>query len=603
MAKHVKVVLLFFSFLLLFATTADADLPHKNIEANSNAIAFDQKLLLLEQNGASLWAHNFYSQKLINSVKKNTLRDAWTASNLSYSLQALARENNNFILPLLNRAILNYETGDYYDSFRYLKNAKGVMESLKQKGFILTGEQKKIFKGESYEQAMANFYMGLMLYQKGDYQNARASFASALDLDREIIPNQKDLESLSKSLAAKDKELTAQDIIDLYNFLGNDNRIAHYMLARAWMKLGEEQNVNISLRHANKWKKVPQVIASKMTGRYYKMVAAFDVAPPADNPYAKIERLRNDNLVMLIEMGFAPTKELGGFDGNKDMISVRAFPERKAKVFVDGKELGEAYPIHSLLHQAICAPRTAKDTAQSGKAAGKFAVTLLASIISSDLAETIGDKWSVAADTRRWGTLPNEIHLISGKVEPGLHNITVLFYDVAGNPLPHYEQVLYFVPVRDDEKTFFTIRAIRDKHNMVQDFYGSKIIYDQKKNEVTFNPRDLSGVQVGDQLDLFTIDFGDQEANTQFMTQGLVMQYGYYMNSEIPAKQKFDSMFKNFTIKKIGEVRVTKVKGNKATSELVEGGLALKQEAFVTNYRFAVSEIKEANHNSLDGRN
>jgi hypothetical protein len=62
-------------------------------------------------------------------------------------------------------------------------------------------------------------------------------------------------------------------------------------------------------------------------------------------------------------------------------------------------------------------------------------------------------------------------------------------------------------------------------------------------------------------------------------------------------------MFKNFTIKKIGEVRVTKVKGNKATSELVEGGLALKREAFVTNYRFTVSEIKEANHNYLVGGN
>ena len=45
---------------------------------------------------------------------------------------------------------------------------------------MLVDEKIKIWKGEPYERAMANFYLGLIYYMQHDYNNARAAFENAL---------------------------------------------------------------------------------------------------------------------------------------------------------------------------------------------------------------------------------------------------------------------------------------------------------------------------------------------------------------------------------------------------------------------------------------
>jgi len=585
----------FFALCLFTQGVSQGAIPHDEIPRTSNAISYETRLLNMEKMEETLWPHVVYSQTQINSVKSNTIKDSWTANNLSYTLKAFPREDPNFILPLLNRGILNYETGDYYDAYRYLTNAEGIMSDLKQKGFSLGKEQVKIFKGESYEQAMVSFYLGLMLYKTGDYENARAAFSNSLDLDREAVPVQKDLEKMAKKYASKTKEITEQEFIDTYNFLGADHRLANYMLAKTWQKLGEENNVNISLRNANAWKKIPESIKTTTAGNFLKAAELYDSSPPADNPYARIARLRDDNLVVLVEMGFAPEKQLGGVEGNKDYISPRPYPERKAVVYVDGQKLGDAYPMFNLLHQALCTPRSAKDTGQTGKAVGKLALSLMASVVSSDLGDLVNNKWSVAADTRRWGTLPNEIHVVSGKVEPGLHNISVIFYDSEGNPLHHYEQVLYYVPVKDGDETILTVRALRDKNNIISDFYGSKIKYDEKKEEATFNPMDVGGIQIGSRLDVFTVDFSEEGLNDSFLKEGLAVSSGYYSNTNLQ-KQKFDSTFKGLTIEKVGVIEVEKMTSKKASCRLVDGDLNSGKAFFVTDYKLPFNVISESSN-------
>jgi tetratricopeptide (TPR) repeat protein len=468
-------MVLAFCLLVLLASGAFANFVHKDVPDDSNAIAFDQRLLLRQANEEYIWPDVIHSEQQIKAQKTNMIRDAWIAHNLSFTLKAFPREDSNFVLPLLNRGLLNYSTGNYDKAYRYLRNAQMSMEDLKQKSMTIAGERAKIFKGEHYERAMVNFYLGLMLYERGDYENARAMFSRTLECDRETIPEQKRFNKLAKQFTRKKKGAVEQDFFTMYQTLGNDHRLAYYMLARTYNKLDQHRDSEISLAHADDWQDVPTFIKKESCGIFLDKADVFDTPPPPDNPYAAKERLEKDNLVVLIQMGFAPAKQISGLQGRKDILAPREYLERKAVLYVDGKRVGEAYPIFNLMHQATPTVRTLKDTAQTGKAAGKFALTLLAAVVSDDLARIVENKWSVAADTRRWGSLPNEFQLISARVEPGLHTVTVLFYDQNGNPLPHYEQTHYFIPTKKDKETFLVLRSLRDKCNTVRDFYGSKI--------------------------------------------------------------------------------------------------------------------------------
>lgn len=593
--RCMRIMVLAFCLLVLLASGAFANFVHKDVPDDSNAIAFDQRLLLRQAHEEYIWPDVIHSQQQIKAQKSNMIKDAWIAHNLSFTLKALPREDNNFVLPLLNRGLLNYSTGNYDKAYRYLLNAQMSMEDLKQKSMTLAGERAKIFKGEHYERAMVSFYLGLMLYDKGDYENARAMFSRTLECDRETVPDPKRLDKLAKKYVREIDGGTEQQFIKIYTTLGNDHRLAYYMLARTYQKLDQLRDSEISMDHAGDWQDVPAFIKEESCGVFVDRANSFDIRPPSANPYAAKERLEKDNLVILIQMGFAPAKQTSGWEGRKDILAPRDYPERKAVLYVDGKRVGEAYPIFNLMHQAAPTVRTLKDSAQTGKAAGKFMVGIFAAALGGrNLARIVQDKWSVAADTRRWGSLPNEFKLISARVEPGLHTVTVLFYDQNGNPLPHYEQTHYFIPTKKDKETFLVLRSLRDKCNIVRDFYGSKMqSYNAKKNEIVFNARDLAGIQVGQNLDIITFDLGDEKLNQQFVKEDYVAPG--FTNIMI-LKQRFDQKYKKSTITRVGVARVSKLTRNKAVCTLVEGNLDSKKTYFISNYKLPMPVIKDENN-------
>jgi len=596
--RCMRMMVLAFSLLVLLASGAFANFVHKDVPDDSNAIAFDQRLLLLQAHEEYIWPDAIYSQQQINAQQSNMIKDGWIAHNLSFTLKALPREDNNFVLPLLNRGLLNYSTGNYDKAYRYLLNAQMSMEDLKQKSMTLAGERAKIFKGEHYERAMVSFYLGLMLYEKGDYENARAMFSRTLECDRETVPDQKRLDKLAKQYVRNIDGGSEQEFINIYTTLGNDNRLAYYMLARTYKKLDQHRDSEISMDHADDWQDVPAFVKEESCGVFVDRADSFDIRPPSGNPYAAKERLEKDNLVVLIQMGFAPAKQASGWEGRKDILAPREYPERKAVLYIDGERVGEAYPLFNLMHQAAPTVRTTKDTAQTGKAAGKFAVGIFAAVvdqfIGTDLQGVVQDKWSVAADTRRWGSLPNEFKLISAQVEPGLHTVTVLFYDQDGNPLPHYEQTHYFIPAKKDKETFLVLRSLRDKCNTVRDFYGSKMqSYNAKKNEIVFNAGDLAGIQVGQDLDIIAFDLGDEKLNQQFMKEGYV-QPGFTKITFL--KQRFDQQYKQSTVTRVGVARISNLTKSKAVCTLVEGNLDPKKTYFITNYNLPMPVIKDENN-------
>lgn len=54
----------------------------------------------------------------------------------------------------------------------------GGDEKSKQARAMFTAEDRKVFRGEPYERAMAFYYRGVLYLMEGDYENARASFKS-----------------------------------------------------------------------------------------------------------------------------------------------------------------------------------------------------------------------------------------------------------------------------------------------------------------------------------------------------------------------------------------------------------------------------------------
>lgn len=54
----------------------------------------------------------------------------------------------------------------------------GGDEKAKQARALFTAEDRKVFRGEPYERAMAFYYRGVLYLMEGDYENARASFRS-----------------------------------------------------------------------------------------------------------------------------------------------------------------------------------------------------------------------------------------------------------------------------------------------------------------------------------------------------------------------------------------------------------------------------------------
>src|SRR5436190_2934024 len=59
-------------------------------------------------------------------------------------------------------------------------NSVGVNNGGRSLGAVLVDEKMKIWKGEPFERAMANFYLGMIYYIRRDYNNARAAFENAL---------------------------------------------------------------------------------------------------------------------------------------------------------------------------------------------------------------------------------------------------------------------------------------------------------------------------------------------------------------------------------------------------------------------------------------
>lgn len=105
-------------------------------------------------------AHHFFRKVVREGERSHVL------NRLHAGLVAMELGDNRVAAQTFDEALLTIET--IYGGNEQAKKARGTF----------TAEDRKVFRGEPYERAMAFYYRGVLYLMEGDYENARASFKS-----------------------------------------------------------------------------------------------------------------------------------------------------------------------------------------------------------------------------------------------------------------------------------------------------------------------------------------------------------------------------------------------------------------------------------------
>lgn len=319
---------------------------------------------------------------------------------------------SNYALPYLHLASAGISGGSYQVAENSLEHAIPIMQRIKEdsgKNIAATflQESKRMYKGDPYEKAMANFYLGLLRYYDGDYDRALANFRNS-----EVA----DMETNSE----KDSDL-------------NDFAIGSLFAAKSYYLLGEKDNALAQMQKA--------------------LPGVYDVA----GFKARLEnQFLEDNFTLVIENGMGPYKMSVGM--GKAAIDVkRGFnPVTAIRVLINGEVQGPAIPITDVYEQAL----------QHDPSGGRRALQAVKGLVDG-VVGVVGFSVPSKSDARSWVLLPNDIYLFSTTLPAGLYTITLQAYGAKGKPLPRYDQTWYYIPVMDSRKdNLLVLRTGYDKTNM-----------------------------------------------------------------------------------------------------------------------------------------
>lgn len=351
-----------------------------------------------------------------------------------------AETNENYVLNNLrlgSAALAGQNLGEAERAFLRayeVINATGVNDPARSAAAVIFDEKVKVFKGEPFERAMANFYLGLVYYIKHDYDNARAAFENSLFKLRNYDSND------PNSANSEQQES---------NFA-----LSILMLGRTFQRLGRED-----LAKAN-FDRVRQLRP--------------DLAGLADYDLEK-----RSNLLLVVDMGFAPEK-VTDFDGSivgYQPTPYTAGPIPRVRVDVDGGAVptGEVRPPIDLVALAQDRRWQSIDTiraVKSGIGTGLLAAGGIVGINELNRGNPNGDHLAVAAgllaaglfakltsqaDTRRWEMLPRTTLLIPLIVDPGTHDVTIDFPAVPG-----LRQTLRGLQVPAEGEATYYVRMLRN---------------------------------------------------------------------------------------------------------------------------------------------
>ncbi len=283
-----------------------------------------------------------------------------------------------------------------------IMNATKVNDAGREAAMVWLSENKRVWRGEPYERAVANLQLGMLYYAEGDYSNARGAFENALFKLRDY-----------KSADAKN-----------YDEQESNFAVALLMLGRCWTQLGRTDEAT----------------------RYFDRAVA--LRPQVGSLAGELAD-RSNNVLLYVEYGFGPRKVEEGMDGNA--LGFYPHPSQAGdipipRVLVDGRDMSSQSlnePLYDTLAMAMDRRWQKIDTIRKTKSylgTGLMVAGAGATIYGADRrdegAAMVGVGMMVAgallkassqADIRTWEMAPRTSFIIPLKVPPGEHDITVTF--------------------------------------------------------------------------------------------------------------------------------------------------------------------------------
>ncbi len=385
----------------------------------------------------------------------------------------------------------------------------GKVEGEGNKALIaaIANEDAKVFKGECYEIAMLNCVIGLCSLKAGDYETAGIGFRRALEADKMSKEGQRE-----------------------------DFALAHWGLGMALIDEDPDQ----------------AELAFQKCG------------------YKNSKIIKDENIFFLIGVGRAPEKRLSGLYGEQDSFYRCVYEPAYAKVFVDGNSLGKSFKLIDLYNQCLGVPKSAKDVGQGAKAVGKLFMSALAGAALGDAGQDMVEGgWDVRADTRVCYMLPNEMHVLSARLEPGCHVVNVKFYNAKDEELKRYEQIWNYIRISEKERTFLSVRSEFDRCNIqgpVSFTRISKIKTEDKKNpaqttSVYFRAVNLSNLKIGDTIRLCHF-FTRTQARTDVGYHWRFAPLAYNTAGEVIGYPDSRFRMQDYDVGVIGEAEVISIEKN-----------------------------------------
>ncbi|HYE17868.1 MAG TPA: tetratricopeptide repeat protein [Tepidisphaeraceae bacterium] len=338
-----------------------------------------------------------------------------------HTLRPIAEKpDENFVLNnarLGSAALADYDLDTAENAFLNayeVINSTGTNSGGRGAAAAIISERMKVWKGEPFEKAMVNFYLGLVYYVRHDYDNARAAFENSLFKLREYGEERGDRD-------------------DEYRRVESDFVIGYVMLARCYQRLGDADNAR----------------------KYFARAAELRPRLRGLTDYGQHDR---SNVLLVVDFGQGPRRVTHPYDNA--FVGFGPRPEQVGpiplpRIAVDGQTIGSAGPRGDFFvappvdllalaqekrWQDIDTIRAVKDVVGTGMIAGgaymahraahhshgkdqRRDATYAAALIAAGALL----KASSQADVRTWEMLPRTTFLIPLRLPPGRHDVTVDF--------------------------------------------------------------------------------------------------------------------------------------------------------------------------------
>lgn len=323
------------------------------------------------------------------------------------------KTDENFALNnvrLGSAALIEYKLDEAETAFLRayeVMNSVGVNKGGRTLGAVLVDEKIKVWRGEPFERAMTNFYLGLIYYMRQDYENARGAFENALFKLRDY--------------GDEDDTLDPED----YREAESSFALGYLMLGKTWIHLGRDELGDANLNRA--------------------VALQPELAPLAD-----IERNRRSNVLLVVDYGYGPQylRTYGGAVAGFAPLPEAAGRIPAPAVYVNGYRADvpglERPPVDLLAlaqerrWQSIDTIRAVKQTIGTGLIAGGVGYGAYrasqddfrsedALVAGGLIAAGMLLRGSSQADVRQWEMLPRSTFVIPLDLPPGTHEISIRF--------------------------------------------------------------------------------------------------------------------------------------------------------------------------------